>query len=257
MRKISNIIGAVLFTLMSCQNPGEQFQSIESVQHPGANESAMLSQNLEVVLGNIDLTVFSQSDKTLTAASEPKTMAAPELVNYALQRPIKAHSVFIDSSQKEYIADYASDGDETTGWASGKLEEMSWIYLDLGQEMEIEAVEILWDSKYFAKKYGVFYSGSKDINGDFNWQLLYRTSEEKGQDLVVLPAQLSKCRYIAVNCVIKNASLYGIREIRTFRKIINIKDSNLRSHLERMVGAPLFKENTSAIGGINNSTEHG
>jgi 4-amino-4-deoxy-L-arabinose transferase-like glycosyltransferase len=74
----------------------------------------------------------------------------------------------------EYPAN-AFDGDFGHSWASPPIDE-AWIYVDLGQSVRFERVELAWEEE-FAQRYELQVSADVDAS---NWTTFYRTDQGSG-----------------------------------------------------------------------------
>lgn len=107
--------------------------------------------------------------KTLSAPSNTATHCFTLLFDKNAADLALNKSVFASSSEAGQ-ADAVSDGDETTRWAS-KSNNNEWIYVDLGKEEIVNAVDLNWESAY-AKSFKIQVSGDAK-----SWQDVYSTTE--------------------------------------------------------------------------------
>lgn len=87
-------------------------------------------------------------------------------VNLALDKPVYA-------SSKQEEAKNAVDGKDNTRWQAAEEDENEWWYVDLGEEYNLDFVEILWEGA-FAKRFELY--GATDepdqTTGEGTWSLL-------------------------------------------------------------------------------------
>ncbi len=82
----------------------------------------------------------------------------------------------------DYLPHYAFDGDSSTRWASAGGNAGDWLRLDLGLEVPVGPVEIVWEHAY-ARDYEIQVSR----NGS-DWESVYRQSGgEGGTELAAIP----------------------------------------------------------------------
>jgi hypothetical protein len=105
-------------------------------------------------------------------------VATPLTVNRALNRPVVASSVEIISGVASASANpaLAVDGNTATRWSSAWADSQ-WIYVDLGQSINIQRVVLVWEAAY-GKDYRIEVS-----NDTLNWtQIFSKSASDGGMD---------------------------------------------------------------------------
>ncbi|MFF2886446.1 discoidin domain-containing protein [Paenibacillus sp. NPDC057967] len=109
----------------------------------------------------------------------------------------------VTSSEESMLrsGDNVVDGKNNTRWGSLHSEEVSWVYIDLGKEMNFSAVTINWEHAY-ATRYKIQVSGNTTM-----WTNLYEN--ELGKGGIEEITGLAGCgRYIRITCEEK-ATAFG------------------------------------------------
>lgn len=128
--------------------------------------------------------------------------------NYALNRP-----TYISSLQdSSYRASYATDGSRSTRWSSGS-NLSQFIYVDLGQERDINQVVVRWETAH-ATGYGIYYYSAANSR----WQVAYTTNTGDGDVDAINTSFRSRYIYLAMwnrNSRWSNYSLWELEAYNT------------------------------------------
>ena len=82
--------------------------------------------------------------------------------NLALNKPVVVSADYGDNLKKEHL----TDGDDESRWSTEK-NAIQWAYIDLGQEMEMNKFEIIWESEsVYASGYNIYVSNDTQNWGD-------------------------------------------------------------------------------------------
>ncbi|KAG4087795.1 hypothetical protein H8356DRAFT_1728011 [Neocallimastix lanati (nom. inval.)] len=171
-------------------------------------------------------------------------------LNLALGKTAKASS----KESISFIADYAIDGDKTTRWGSiERKKNPEWIVVDLGSDIKINKVNILWESA-FAKNFQIQVS-KNDIdyetvaNVKINREVIL-DEEAELEDYIQTTTSFNTvgARYVKIYCTEKG-TLYGysIYELEIYYINENVpKNTNIYS--DSFVSTPTFSnESTSTF----------
>ena len=90
--------------------------------------------------------------------------------NLALQRQVKASSI-PEKDNKPNKAEFAVDGDRSSGWTSDKGKPQ-WIAVDLGELQTISRVELSWNWSQAPKSYCIQVSGDGEL-----WETVFSSKE--------------------------------------------------------------------------------
>jgi len=122
-----------------------------------------------------------------------------EQTNWALNRPVYVSS--LEQGLGNDKAGYAIDGDFETRWSS-EWSNPQWIYIDLGEQMNIDRVVLYWENLSFAREFEL-----QVADDTSNWQTIYETvtGSKDPDDLKNLNVQ---GRYIRMYGI-KKASVFG------------------------------------------------
>lgn len=111
----------------------------------------------------------TDSEGTTEEHSVTVTVLDPEQINRAFQQPAASSSIEND----EHLAEYATDGDQTTRWSS-QYQDNEWLIVDLGKSYDIQTVKLYWEVAR-AESYAV------DISFDGqNWVTIFEENNGEG-----------------------------------------------------------------------------
>ncbi len=124
--------------------------------------------------------------------------------NLALNKTATASSV-----EQGLKAENAVDGNVTTRWAS-QFTDNEWIYVDLGETVDISSVKLKWETAY-GKSYKIFVSDDASA-----WNEVYSTtSSDGGTDEIT--GLTAKGRYVKMQGVKRNTSWgYSLYEFEVY-----------------------------------------
>ena len=172
------------FDLISPANAASLTGTSQSLVWESANDAGAGLDHYEVWLDGANV------------ASVPASGVVANTGNLALNKPTVASSSQVNTNSPAM----AVDGNATTRWES-QYTDAQWIYVDLGQPMEVTHVKLSWEAAY-AKTYQIQVS-----NDAVNWTNIYSTTTGAGgvNDLTGLKGY---GRYVRMNATLRGTG-YG------------------------------------------------
>lgn len=144
---------------------------------------------------------------TVLVFNKPIRVLASSDTNIALNRAAYASS----TANFDDTAHLTTDGFESTKWLSDSNRKQ-WIYVDLGEECEVNSVILNWADSY-AKSYKIQASDEIDSN---DWTTLYSTTEGDG-DVDEIDFETTEARYIRMYATKASSSKgYSISEFEIY-----------------------------------------
>ena len=212
------IILSVFMLVFSCSDLSDVKMEIE------ANDDNEFPGGTETIL----------SEMNGFAASDTENSRQDEYINVALGKNAYAKSSYHDEHSPEKL----TDGNEATIWGSSNLDDSDqWIYIDLGESMEISGIGLKWyvynykDEKnsksYHAQKIAIWTSNADNIEGkissnDFELQYIIENCTGNGPDGIqnIISSSSVTCRYVAVYLSDRNTNInvYGLKEFEVYKK---------------------------------------
>ena len=218
------IILSVIMLIFSCSDPSDV--KIESAD----NDNNGLSDGPGIILSDNSLFPSNESMENYSefTASGTENSRQNEYINVALDKNAEAKSIY----DYAYGPDNVTDGDETTVWGSSSTDSSDpWIYIDLGESMEISGIGLKWyvytkgeySKSYHAKRIAIWTSNTEKIEDGLMHQYTEKNGTGNGTDgiqKIISSTSTVTCRYVALNLSERNANInvYALTEFEVYRK---------------------------------------